>query len=378
MSMYVPSKNVITSGMLGKAIGDALGVPVEHDNRNECDKNPVIDMRGFGTYGKPAGTWSDDTSMTLAAMSSIVDEKKVDFDKIMEYFILWNEKGFFTTDGDAFDRGITVSNALGKYKTDKDIKTSGPKDDSSSGNGSLMRILPFAMYYADGLLNGDIDAINNIAIASGITHDSLLCREICIIYSTVLAYVAKQIDNDATPINSKAVILQQGLDLGFDNVQKYCNNLGNDEIDDRILFARNIDSLLSINRDSIEELPSGGFVLDSFRAALWCFYTTDSYRDCVLCAVNLGKDTDTTAAIVGALAGIYYSVDQIPEEWRKTVIRADDIEVTCDEFHKVLINEESYFGKLMLDMWNPHINTNATNKINDKKKSFLNNFFKKG
>lgn len=362
MSKYIPSEEVIISGMLGKAVGDALGVPVEFEERSKRDQAPVENMRSGGYHGKAEGTWSDDTSMAIAAMASIVDEKDVNFDKIMDYFILWFDKAFFTADGERFDKGTTVEAALDKYKQDRDINSCGPTDDGKSGNGSLMRIFPFAIYYADGLINGDIASIINIATASAITHASLLCKEICIVYSTAIAYFAKYIDEGNVTLQDKNLLLQNGLNLGFENVKKYCDSIGIAQIDNRILFAQNVDALHTINRDSIEELPSGGFVLDSFRAALWCFTESSSYSECVLKAVNLGKDTDTTAAIVGALAGVYYSEKNIPEEWKKVTLRVNDIITTCEEFHYLLLNEESYLGKAMVDLWNPHINANIKNK----------------
>lgn len=384
MGKYIPSKEIIISGMLGKAVGDALGVPVEFEDREKRVNDPVCDMRGFGTYGKPAGTWSDDTSMALAAMASIVDERCVNFEKIMQYFILWYERAFFTTDGDRFDCGGTIRKALETFKRNGDIITCGPMDDSASGNGSLMRILPFAMYYADGLLKGDIDAINNIAMASGLTHNSLLCREICIVYSTVLAYVASKRDygnckeqgscaaqgnskENINGIDSKEIILQESLELGLNNVKKYCENAGIREADDRIAFIKDISRLHLIDSDNIAELPSDGYVLDSFRAAFWCFMETDSYKECVLKAVNLGKDTDTTAAIAGALAGIYYTEKDIPKDWKKTTIKTKDIITTCEEFYKVLMGDESPCNQSMLDLWSTRLQTNSSIVMNGMK-----------
>lgn len=68
-----------------------------------------------------------------------------------------------------------------------------------------------------------------------------------------------------------------------------------------------------------QEIKSGGFVRDTLKAATWCFVNTNSYEDCVLAAVNLGDDTDTTAAVAGALAGTAYGIDAIPQEWIDTL-----------------------------------------------------------
>ena len=78
----------IKAVIIGHAVGDALGVPVEFHSREELKKHPVTDMRGYGTYPVPAGAWSDDTSMSLAALDSLSDGK-VDFDEIMTNFVKW-------------------------------------------------------------------------------------------------------------------------------------------------------------------------------------------------------------------------------------------------------------------------------------------------
>lgn len=86
------------------------------------------------------------------------------------------------------------------------------------------------------------------------------------------------------------------------------------------------DFLLSLIESDDQDIISGGYVVDSFKASLWCLLNTDSYKDCVLKAVNLGSDTDTTAAIAGGLAGIIYGYDNIPKEWIKKLQRKDLIE----------------------------------------------------
>lgn len=70
-------------------------------------------------------------------------------------------------------------------------------------------------------------------------------------------------------------------------------------------------------------------MIHSMEAALWCLANTASYEDCVLKAVNLGDDTDTTAAIAGGLVGIYYGYENIPEKWKKAIIRREWIEELC-------------------------------------------------
>ena len=89
---------------------------------------------------------------------------------------------------------------------------------------------------------------------------------------------------------------------------------------------RNMEELRKI---PIEQINSGGYVIESIEAALWCLLNTSDFKDCVLKAVNLGDDTDTTAAIAGGLAGIYYGYKNIPEYWLEVIIRREWIEDLC-------------------------------------------------
>ena len=79
-------------------------------------------------------------------------------------------------------------------------------------------------------------------------------------------------------------------------------------------------------------IKSSGYVVDTLEAAIWCLLNTDSYKECVLKAVNLGEDTDTVAAVAGSLAGLLYGYDAIPKEWLGVLKKRDAIEKVCQIF----------------------------------------------
>jgi ADP-ribosylglycohydrolase len=85
-----------------------------------------------------------------------------------------------------------------------------------------------------------------------------------------------------------------------------------------------------ISKLSVDAIPSSGYVISTLKAAIYCFLKTENYADATLMAVNLGDDTDTTAAVAGGLAGLYYGFDSIPEKWRNEVKRSNDIKDLCD------------------------------------------------
>lgn len=304
----------IKSVMIGHAIGDALGVPVEFASREEIAESPVTDMEGFGTYPYPAGTWSDDTSMSLAALDSLAIGE-IRWDEIMGNFGKWLKEGKYTPSGEAFDIGHTCLEAIISYFTKGTKATeSGGTDERSNGNGSLMRIHPFVMYATLTLLKGNENDywswMGCIKSASSLTHAHDRSVMGCYIYGYCLCFLLR----DAT---------RESLIEGIKFAEKDLDYLPEFEHYQRI-FAPDFDKLTA------DDIKSTGYVVDTLEAALWCVLTTDNYRDCVLKAVNLGDDTDTVAAIAGGLAGALYGYDNIPAEWRDTLIRREYIEELCE------------------------------------------------
>lgn len=243
----------LRDAVLGAAIGDALGVPYEFRPRHTFRCRGMV---GGGTHGQPAGTWSDDTAMMLATCDSIRHMGHVDTDDMRERFLGWLRHGAYTPDGRVFDVGGTTSRALRSG-----VGCDGERD---NGNGSLMRIAPLAFCDATD------DEVREV---SAITHAHPTSTGACVELVHLLRALA---DEPAAAIS-----------------------------DLRSEFA-------GTRRVSIR---SGGYVLDTLRAAKWCLARTGGYAECVLEAVDLGGDTDTTACVAGALAGTAYGKESIPAEW---------------------------------------------------------------
>src|SRR6056297_390770 len=133
----MPNKTL--SAIMGLCVGDALGVPVEFKSRYQLKRDPVVYMRSYGTYNQPAGTWSDDTSMTLCTLDSL--SNGLDYKDIMDKFLSWYKDGEYTPQGNTFDIGMATSKALNKYDSGEEHLESGGTEERDNGNGSLMRIL---------------------------------------------------------------------------------------------------------------------------------------------------------------------------------------------------------------------------------------------
>ncbi|MBQ3663376.1 MAG: ADP-ribosylglycohydrolase family protein [Clostridia bacterium] len=173
------------NGIMGVVTGDALGCPVQFLDRDTVAGNPVRGMRGHGTFDLPAGTWTDDSSMTLALLDSIREKGMFDYEDIMDRFVKWMYGGEYTPFGESFDIGRGTSQAVSKYMMDKDVRTCGGRSASNNGNGSLMRIMPACLYCAEkrgkGLLS-DVDAVKLIHRVSGLTHNHLRAKIACGLY----------------------------------------------------------------------------------------------------------------------------------------------------------------------------------------------------
>lgn len=300
--------NKIKSVMFGHTVGDALGVPVEFCKRDVLDKNPVTDMIGFGTYNLPAGTWSDDTSMSLCALESL-SKGILDYNDIMRNFGKWYYDEEFTADGEVFDIGETCLSSIYNYiDLGMPINKCGIANERSNGNGSLMRIHPFVLYaFYNGINNSDFTRM--IIKASSLTHAHFISTDGCVIYAYILRALLESPSRES---------IYRGLSAAsYDDVYYPTNSYY------KRLFEQDISK---VNREYIK---STGYVVDSLESAVWCLLTTNSYKECVLQAVNLGGDTDTIAAIAGSLAGALYGFDSIPKEWLNILKKKDYIDDMC-------------------------------------------------
>lgn len=353
--LSVPSLNQIRAMTLGFAVGDALGVPVEFFEREDLDKTPVTGMRAGSTWSQPEGTWSDDTSMTLATMESIARVGHIDYDDIMKNYVRWKDEAAFTATDKVFDVGGMTGVALERYKGGVPAEECGGTDEHDNGNGSLMRILPIAALICqpDELWINDIELVNE---TSALTHAHPRSQVACRIYSTIAIYLMlgahRWLSSEPqrkTPHECIEYALEEAkadLCADADELNALCEKFAGEPPivpfedteemrEGKETYAR----LWTFRADNLpprDEIRSSGYVVDTLEAAVWCLLSTDNFRDAVLTAVNLGDDTDTVAAITGGLAGLAYGLDAIPKEWLATLKKRDYIEEICIKFHDAI------------------------------------------
>ena len=308
-------RKITRGAILGVAVGDALGVPVEFYNREVRRQDPVTGMRSGGFHGQKAGIWSDDTSMVLTLMDSLT-WKGFNCEDQMRCYVDWLWSAKYTAGGIVFDVGGTCSAAIDRFAYGTPVEQCGARNENACGNGSLMRIMPLALYLVGtgrSELNDETAAL--IHAASAVTHAHPRCCMACGIYCSIVFCLCGGMERHTA--------VKEG-------VRRALAYYGGKE-----QFSAEMDNFTSLESVGIwpEQMIRGsGYVLHTLQAALRCFLRTENYADCVLQAVNLGEDTDTTAAVAGGLAGLYYGEESIPAQWLDVLARREDIRYMCAAF----------------------------------------------
>jgi len=297
----------ILGGIIGLVVGDALGVPVEFQPRARLDAKPVTGMIGHGTHGQPPGTWSDDSSLALATLASLLEGYNPA--DMMARFSRWRSEGYMTPHGEVFDIGPTTSAAIGRFDQGRDQTAWGGASDRDNGNGSLMRILPLSLYVC---LRSPDDIIAAAFEVSALTHAHIRSRLCCAYYSLLVRHILE------------GASLPGGMELATEQLMPLVPTDERTALD-RILTGAIID-------EPRNRVRSGGYVVDCLEASLWCTSRHANYVDTVLAAVNLGDDTDTTAAVTGGLAGVMYGIHAIPKTWREAITRDEEVMAQAETF----------------------------------------------
>lgn len=290
--------------LLGLAVGDAVGTTLEFARPGSF--RPIDDMVGGGPFGLPPGCWTDDTSMALCLAESLLSSGGFDARDQMNRYMDWYRCGYQSSTGACFDIGETVRRALERF-AEEDLPFAGSTDPWSAGNGSIMRLAPVVLFAFPHRAR----TIELAAESSRTTHAAAECLEACQLLGAIL-FAALQ-------GQSKEEVLRAGLDLSLR--------------EERVAELAHLSWL----DKPAHAIRGTGYVIESLEAALWCFASTESFREAVLAAANLGDDADTTAAVCGQIAGAFHGVDAIPAAWRERVHNGREIESLASR----LVNADS-------------------------------------
>lgn len=275
--------------LLGLATGDALGTTLEFHPPGTFV--PIDDMIGGGPFQLQPGEWTDDTAMALCLAQSLIEKQGFDPIDQLETYLRWSTDGHLSSNGECFDIGNTVQQALWNFE-DTRKPYCGSTDAWTAGNGSIMRLAPVPLFYA----KNPREAIDKSQESSRTTHGAASCLDACRYFGGLIVGAVNGVAKD--------VLLSE----------RYCPIAGYWEAHP---LVAEIDEIAagSFKFRQPPAIKGTGYVVRSLEAALWAFYRSNSFEEGCLLAVNLGNDADTTGAVYGQLAGAFYGENGIPENW---------------------------------------------------------------
>lgn len=282
----------VAGGLIGLLVGDALGVPYEFHAAANVPPSHAIEYSpppGFDRAHKgiPPATWSDDGAQALCLLASLLDCDRLDPDDFSRRLLNWYEDGYLAVDGLVFDVGVTTGRAIRALRAGIAPLQAGPSDAHDNGNGSLMRVLPLALWYR----GTDGDLVRDAELQSRVTHGHLRSQVCCALYCL---WARRILAERPAPWDDAVRTL-------------------------RDLYASRPEALeeleWSIRPDDPPSGKGSGYVVDCLRSARMALQAS-TYQDVVRAAIRLGNDTDTTACVAGGLAGLRDGIDGIPMRWR--------------------------------------------------------------
>ena len=285
-------KEKIEGGLVGLLVGDALGVPYEFHQRREIPPLAEIEFdppEGFArSHGRVSpGTWSDDGAHALILLASLLDRGKLDLEDLSRRFVNWYNYGYKAVDAHVFDVGAQTRQAINCLQSGVPAHEAGGKDEYANGNGSLMRVLPLALWHKGTLQELIADAHKQ----SVVTHGHLRSQVCCALYCVWARFT---LEDRSSPWQAAVASLR---DVYGKTSPEHAE----------------LES--SIRPDDPADGTGSGYVVDCLRSARWAT-EAGTYEQVVKAAISLGNDTDTTACVAGGIAGIRDGIQAIPERWR--------------------------------------------------------------
>lgn len=283
--------------LLGLAVGDALGTTIEFQAPNTFE--PIGNIVGGGPFHLKPGEWTDDTSMALCLAESLIECQGFNPTDQLERYLRWYREGHLSSTGYCFDIGSTVRSALLRFEKTGEASCAST-DPKSAGNGSIMRLAPVPLFYA----NDPAIAIEKSGESSKTTHGAKIAVDAC-------RYFGALIVGAVNGVNKEELLSEY-----YSPTHSYwMQHPLTPEIDE---IARG-----SFKHLQPPEIKGSGYVAKSLEASLWAFYHSNSFREGCIMAVNLGDDADTTGAVYGQLAGAYCGENGIPQNWLDKIAKRE-------------------------------------------------------
>ena len=306
--------------LLGLAIGDALGAPVEFlSSPGSLYISEMGDKIAHfhDNYRSPKGVWTDDTEMALCIADSLLVNQGYDSYDIMRRFRAWAKEGYRTYDNKpAADVGLQTTRAINEFNRRPIVPKDHPKT-TSAGNGAIMRLAPIIIANTSPRQKDIEPTLKMAALSCRETHDSIAAITTTILFATTLYCALRGLSkNQISADYSKWIHLSAEYNE---------------------FWLENTDALVgrALDKHPTKFKDLGGYIVDAFAISLWGLLHYDNFKDGMLAVIRLGGDTDTNGACYGQLAGAYYGYEDIPAEWRKGVYKSDEITKIADELLKM-------------------------------------------
>ncbi|MCG7220341.1 ADP-ribosylglycohydrolase family protein [Acinetobacter sp. AG3] len=292
----------LKGAIYGLLVGDAVGVSYEFLLAEQLPAYDQIEMLPPNNFAKtyphiPVGTWSDDGAQALCLLDSLLYKNKMDTEDFMKRICNWYQCGYMAVDFQVFDVGVQTAEAIRNYLSGVPLLQVANNDVLANGNGSLMRVLPLAIWHQ----GSDIQLIEDAYAQSHVTHAHLRSKVCCALYCLWARSILNGLDIDAAWSDAvtklRAYLKDKPDDL--EQLEYY------------------------IRPDELEKGTGSGYVVDCLKSARYALQQT-TYQDVIKTAIAFGRDTDTTACVAGGIAGLYFGFDSIPESWLAQ-LRAKDL-----------------------------------------------------
>lgn len=295
-------RDQLKGAIYGLLVGDAVGVSYEFLLAEQLPAYDQIEMLPPNNFAKtyphiPVGTWSDDGAQALCLLDSLLYKNKMDTEDFMKRICNWYQCGYMAVDFQVFDVGVQTAEAIRNYLSGVPLLQVANNDVLANGNGSLMRVLPLAIWHQ----GSDIQLIEDAYAQSHVTHAHLRSKVCCALYCLWARSILNGLDIEAA---------------WSDAVTKLRAYL-KDKPDDLEQLEYHI------RPDELEKGTGSGYVVDCLKSARYALQQT-TYQDVIKTAIAFGRDTDTTACVAGGIAGLYFGFDSIPESWLAQ-LRAKDL-----------------------------------------------------
>lgn len=299
-------------GLMGFVIGDAAGIPNYAKTREELLKKPVTKMTANETYDMPEGTWGDNTSMMIATIDSINAKNDIDFNDIALKYAAFKNHHQYTANHEVFKLNPTCGKAIDCFEENHDDPlTCGIADSNANDAGALNRILPIAYFALDKKLK-DFEVLELVKKISSLTHANEICLMGCYIYTRFAMFLLTGKDKYSAYSMTKCVDYTMFSESTREAYQRLLNG--------------------DITKLKINEINSSSYIVDTLEACIWVLLQSENFKEAIIGAINLGENTDTIGALTGGLAGILFTYDFVPEEWKNSIQRREYLLDIFEEF----------------------------------------------